>query len=146
MPDHLQMVYIIPSADGCLTATAHYSLEDAEGFGRRFDYIMNTLSVIGRSKEGKISEEQALSAIKKYCLANNPDLEGMEDSDDHTVYWDVSTNDNGEIVVLYRSYTGAQTRYYIDPDSGETYVTELVPGIIDEEQRTEESLNVKEYI
>ena len=70
----------------------------------------------------------------------------MEDSDDHTVYWDVSTNDNGEIVVLYRSYTGAQTRYYIDPDSGETYVTELVPGIIDEEQRTEESLNVKEYI
>ena len=29
--------------------------------------------------------------------------------------------------------------------SGETYVTELVPGIIDEEQRTEESFNIRDY-
>ena len=89
------------------------------------------------SKEGEITEEQALAAIKEYCFTNNPGLEGMEDSDEYTSYWDVSTNENGEIVVLYRSYTGAQIRYYIDPESGETYVTELVPGIIDEEQRTE---------
>ncbi len=45
-PDLLQMVYIIPSADGSITATAHYSFESVEGFGRRFDYIMNTLSII----------------------------------------------------------------------------------------------------
>ena len=57
-----------------------------------------------------------------------------------------STNDKGEIVVLYRSYTGAQTRYYIDQNTGETYVTELVPGIIDEEQRMDESFNIKEYL
>ncbi len=51
-----------------------------------------------------------------------------------------------EIVVLYRSYTGAEIRYYIDPGSGETYVTELVPGIIEEAQSTEESFNVKDYL
>ncbi|MCR5790721.1 MAG: hypothetical protein K6G83_12600 [Lachnospiraceae bacterium] len=145
-PDLLQMLYIIPSADGSITATAHYSFEGAEGFGRRFGYIMNTLSLIDRSEKGKITEEQALVAIKEYCFAANPDLEGMEDSDDYTIYWDVSTNENGEIVVLYRSYTGAQIRYYIDPESGETYVTELVPEIIDEEQRTEEGFNVKDFL
>ena len=52
-------------------------------------------------------------------------------------------------VMLVASLTGCgennETRYYIDPTSGETYSTELVPGIIDEEQRTGESLNVKDY-
>ena len=45
-PDQLQMVYIIPASDGCRVATAHYSWESAEGFGRRFHYFMDTLSVI----------------------------------------------------------------------------------------------------
>ena len=60
--------------------------------------------------------------------------------------WDVSTNEDGEIVVLYRSYTAAQTRYYIDSVTGDTYVTELVPGIIDDEQRTGETFNVRDYL
>ncbi|MBQ1413274.1 MAG: hypothetical protein IIY93_08805 [Clostridia bacterium] len=47
-PDLLQTVYIIPAADGCRIATAHYTFESAEGFGRRFNYIMNTFVVIDR--------------------------------------------------------------------------------------------------
>jgi hypothetical protein len=70
----------------------------------------------------------------------------MASSDEYTIYWNVTSNTANEIVVLHRSYTGAETRYYIDPVSGETYSTELVPGIIDEEQRTEESFNVKDYM
>ena len=50
-PDLLQMVYIIPAADGCRVATAHYTFESAEGFGRRFAYMMNTLAVIDRIEE-----------------------------------------------------------------------------------------------
>ena len=98
------------------------------------------------ASSGVLTQEQALEAIKNYCYANNPDLESMAESDDYTIYWDVTTGEADEIVVLYRSYTGAETRYYIDPASGETYVTELVPGIIDEEQRTEESFNVRDYV
>ena len=98
------------------------------------------------ASSGVLTQEQALEAIKNYCYANNPDLESMAESDDYTIYWDVTTGEADEIVVLYRSYTGAETRYYIDPTSGETYVTELVPGIIDEEQRTEESFNVRDYV
>ena len=46
MPDHLQMVYIIPAPDGCRIAAEHYAIEASEGFGRRFSYMMHTLTVI----------------------------------------------------------------------------------------------------
>lgn len=46
MPDQLQMIYIIPTKNGSIIATAHYAIEAAEGFGRRFSYIMHTLEVI----------------------------------------------------------------------------------------------------
>ena len=95
---------------------------------------------------GKITEEQATQAIHDYCIESFPDLANMEGSDDYTLYWEASTNENGEIVVLYRAYTGALIRYYVNPETGDTYVTEQVPGIIDDEQRTEETLNVKDYI
>ena len=100
----------------------------------------------GAAATDAISQEQALEAIKNYCFINNPDLEGMVGSDEYTINWDVTTNEAGEIVVLFRSYTAAEIRYYINPASGETYVTERVPGIIDEEQRTDESFNVKDYM
>ena len=37
-------------------------------------------------------------------------------------------------------------RYYIDPVSGDTYVTEFVSGITPDEQRTDESINMWEYL
>lgn len=97
-------------------------------------------------KSDAITEKQALEAIRNYCFTKDPDLKNMVDSGEYNIYWDVTTNDTNEIVVLYRSYTAAQMRYYIDTASGEAYVTELVPGIIDEEQRTEESFNVRDYL
>lgn len=42
----LQTVYIIPTAEGSLIATAHYTLESAGGFGQRFAYIVNTITPI----------------------------------------------------------------------------------------------------
>lgn len=98
------------------------------------------------NKTDVLTQEQALKAIKNYCAINNPELEKEMDSDEYTVYWDVETNETNEIVVLYRSYTGSETRYYIEPISAETYVTELVPGIIDEEQRTDVSFNARDYL
>lgn len=48
MAEQLQAVYIIPASDGCRVATAHFSCEAAEGFGRRFSYMLNTLALIDR--------------------------------------------------------------------------------------------------
>ena len=48
MPDKLQMAYVIPAPDGCRIAVEHYAIEDSEGFGRRFSYLMHTFSVLPR--------------------------------------------------------------------------------------------------
>ena len=89
-----------------------------------------------------ITEEQAILAIRNYCVSNNPDLENIMNEGEYPVYWEVLSSDDNEIVVLFRSYTGAQNRYYINRHTGDTYVTEFVPGIMDEEERTDEQFNV----
>ena len=48
MAPQIQTVYIIPAPDGCRIATAHCAIEASEGFGRRFAYMLNTLSVISK--------------------------------------------------------------------------------------------------
>ena len=145
MPDQLQMVYIIPAPDGCRIATAHYAIEGSEGFGRRFRYMMDSFSAFAGQGEKRLTDEQALAAIRNYCWILNPDLEGIMKAGEYPVYWEISSSDEKEIVVLFRSYTGAVNRYHIDPVSGDAYVTELVQGTADQEQRTEESLNVWAY-
>lgn len=95
---------------------------------------------------GVITEEQAYNAVINYNKAIGSGIDEELNSDGITEYWDVYTNEEGKIVVLYRSYTAAQIRYYIDPVSGEAYVTELVPGIIDEEQKNGETFNARDYL
>ncbi|MBP5659926.1 MAG: hypothetical protein J6X08_01185 [Lachnospiraceae bacterium] len=108
----------------------------------------SAISVIEKEDEANdvITLEEALHAIEHRCLSENPSLEEMIGSDDYSIYWNAQTNEDGKIVVIYRSYTGAIVRYYIDPDSGDTYVTEFVQGITDDEEPTGETFNLKDYI
>ncbi len=143
-PEFLQSVYIIPSGDGCIVAAAHYSFEAADGFGTRFSKMVNSISLIERKGAAALTDDAALSAIKNYCFANNPDLESIVDKGEYPVYWEIVSGDGKETVVLFRSYTGAQIRYHIDPVSGETYVTETAPD--SSENRTDETFNVRDYL
>lgn len=93
-----------------------------------------------------ITEQQALDAIMKYCYSENPDLESIVEEGEYPVYWDASGSSESEMVIVFRSYTGAIVRYYIDRSTGDTYVTEFVPGITDDEERTDEVFNVKDYM
>ena len=102
--------------------------------------------VVTKESADAITEQQALDAIKQYNYLRDPKLKDMESSDEYTIFWDVSTNENNEIVVLYRSYTAAEVRYYINPSSGDTYVTQFVKGVTDQEEKTEETFNIKEYM
>lgn len=95
--------------------------------------------------DSSISDEEALRAITNLCCIDNPDLASLS-SEERLFYWEIVSSDADQIVVLFRSYTGAQIRYYINRSTGDTYVTELVPGIIDEEQTTDQSFNVRDYI
>ena len=146
MPDHLQTVYIIPAGDGCRIAAVHSYIVESEGFGRRFRYMMDTFSAVPAQGEKRLTDEQALSAIRNYCCIRDPDLEGIVKAGDYPVYWEISSSDDSQIVLVFRSYTGSQNRFYIDPVSGNASVTELVPGVTDEERSTEESLNVWGYL
>lgn len=94
---------------------------------------------------GDLSDEQALMAIRNYCCVCNRDLEEIISRDEYPVYWEVSSSDEKQVVILFRSYTSAQIRYYTDRVTGETYVTEFMPGISTEETLTEESFNAKDY-
>jgi len=94
----------------------------------------------------KITDDEALAAIRNYCYKTNPELKEDVDSKNGEIYWDISSSDEKEIVVLYHSYTSALTRYYIDRVSGYTYVTEYVKGITEEEQRNGISFNLRDYI
>lgn len=98
------------------------------------------------SSKALLTDEEALTAIRNYCYSNNPDLKDIEKSGEYPVYWETESNDEKEKVILFRSYTGAQIRYHIDQASGETYVTEFVPGITSEEEKTDESFNVRDYL
>ncbi|MBR4758925.1 MAG: hypothetical protein IK078_02090 [Lachnospiraceae bacterium] len=100
---------------------------------------------VAEDKQARIDDTQALTAIKNYCYINMPGLKDIEDSGKGTVYWDISSSDKNEIVVMFRSYTGAQVRYYIDSATGDTFVTESVPEISDEEKKTDEHFNVRDF-
>ena len=142
-PDRLMAVFIVPAEDGCRIAAAHFYFEAAEGFGRRFRSMIDTFSLLPAQGDGRLSAELALEAVRSYCRAANPDLESIEKAGEYPVYWEVEESGGDEIVVLFRSYTGAQQRFHVDPVSGETYVMELAPDG-DKEIRTDETLNVRD--
>lgn len=146
MSEHLQYVYVIPAPDGCRVVTEHCFAVDCEGLLRRFSYMLNTLSVVDRGVTATLSDEVALSAVRQHCLDANPDLESIVNAGEYPVTWEIAASDEKEIVVLFRSYTGAELRYHVDRISGETYVTEFVPGITSAEQPTEESMNAWDYL
>ncbi len=94
--------------------------------------------------DDRITEEQALEAIRAHCYAQNPELEGIVEAGEYPVYWEAVSEDDSQIIILYRTYTGVLVRYYIDPVTGDTYVTEYVPGITDEEEQTGETFNLRD--
>ena len=147
MAEHLQEVYVIPAPDGCRVAVMHAFIADSEGFFRRLSYMLNTLTVFDRGIAAEpVTDEMALSGIVGYCTYNNPDLEAIVNAGEYPTYWEIVSSDEQQVVVLFRSYTGSQTRYYIDRATGDAYVTEFVPGITPEEMRSEETLNIWDYV
>ena len=95
------------------------------------------------SSAAAFTKDQALAGALNYYTSINP---GYELKGDYGEYWDVTDENPGEYTVIYRSYTGAINRYYVNSSTGETYVTEFVPGIIDEEQKTGETFNINDYL
>ncbi len=93
-----------------------------------------------------MTDDQAGEAIRNYSFIENPDLKSIIEEEEYPTYWIIDSSDENTIVVLYRSYTGVQKRFYIERSTGDTYSTEYVPGITDEEEQTDEHFNAKDYM
>ena len=151
MKRKIALIFACCMALGLVGCSSDSSAENSTGSGLQVEAIPTETPQEPQAAETAdaadlITEQQAAEAIRNYCISENPELAEMVESEDNMAYWDASTTDAGEICVLYRSYTGALIRYYVNPETGDTYVTEQVPGIIDDEQKTEETLNVKDYL
>ncbi|MCR5545776.1 MAG: hypothetical protein K6F30_04780 [Lachnospiraceae bacterium] len=109
-------------------------------------FVLTVICFTGCGKSKALTDDQAVSAIREYCMEANPDLESMVNDENYVIGWSVESSSDDEIVVLYQSYTSAEVRYYINRASGETYVTEYVEGITKEEEKTDESFNVWDYV
>ncbi len=149
MTKHITIMMIIVAAlavTGCGKASAELSEpnEGVEVIGEETPVMAEEPAAEGE-KGKRLTDDQAVSAIRDHCRLENPELEGIEE-DGYQVSWSVESSNEKEIVVLFRSYTGAEVRYHIDPVSGETYVTEFVQGITPEEETTGESFNVWDEI
>jgi len=88
-----------------------------------------------------LTDEMVFDAIHNYCVIENPENASL-DADS----WEIVSSDDSQVVVLFRAYTGAEIRYYVDRVTGDTYVTEFVSGIMDEEQMSDVTLNAREHI
>ena len=109
------------------------------------DYFFSGASDPGDTGN-RLTDDDALMAVRNYCLLDNPTLQGYVDSGEYNIDWDIFTSEEDQIVVWFRSYTGAFKYFYIDPVSGDTYVTEFVSGIMTEEQMSDETLNAWDYL
>ena len=100
----------------------------------------------GRTRTGKLTEDEACQGIVNYCYAQNPDLSNMS-SDTYSFYWTVDRVTEQEIVILFRSYTAARIYYHVDPVSGDVYTTVSgVPGYEYEEGPGDERFNIFDFL
>lgn len=97
----------------------------------------------GQDSGSRITEDQALEAVTKY-LKENYAVE--ENQGEAPCYVESAETSEDEIVVVYRSYTAALTFFRIDPVTGETVISELVPGVVDQETPTGEKINIRDYM
>lgn len=117
-----------------------------KNIGQNEGFIPALISEEPEDVSRRITAEQALVAVENYCYLQDPSLKDIVNDGGYTVYWDVQSETEKEIVVLFRSYTGALIRYYIDPAVGSTYVTQFVSGITDGEERSGEIFDIREYM
>ena len=111
-------------------------------------WLTNDTRVIADTSSSRtMDEETALRAIEKYLAENDESMyEKLQTGDYGTADGVYTDEENGTIVVWLRTYTGAYRNYYIDPDSGETYVTETSPLTDNSvETPTDETLNAWDY-
>ncbi len=78
----------------------------------------------------ELTSDMACKAVEAYCREDNPSLNDMN-SEEHIFYWLVEEETSTDYTILYRSYTGALSHYYVNIESGNvTLVQEEVEDTV----------------
>ena len=92
-----------------------------------------------------MTQDQALWGVIAYCVGKNPELKEKFEEGLYNVGF--GANIKGKTVCVWsRSYTGSFEYYYVDPVTGDTYMTKSGPLSDYLEIMTDETLNAWEYV
>lgn len=92
-----------------------------------------------------LTDEEALEGFENYLYFKIKNLQKILDEDKVPCTWGIATSSKNEIMIMFKSNTGALLRYHINRKSGKTYVTQYSVES-NSYYRTRETLNVREYI
>ncbi len=96
----------------------------------------------GKPAESGFTKETALEAVGNYCRETygwDP-----EESDPAVMYLEVSEETETELLLIFRSYTGAFVHFRVDKATGTAKMTEVVPALgIEDEAGT---LDLQDYL
>ncbi|SDZ96217.1 glucan-binding repeat-containing protein [Oribacterium sp. KHPX15] len=98
-------------------------------------------------KRRKLTNDQACDAFENYLDKEWPQLKEMTERGVNWGWWLMEEDsDENQVVILFRSYTGAYTYYYIDRYTGETlYRCEQLPDGTPIEEPFEK-MNIWDYV
>ena len=95
-----------------------------------------------KSKTDGISARMALEGVSNYCH-NEFDWSAAQDNPS-IMYVAMGDSTETEYKVVFRSYTGALTYFYINKASGSTRMVEFVPALNIESEAG--SINLRDYL
>ena len=103
-------------------------------------------AVSDAENNGILTDEQAITAVKNYCFSIEPGLESKEQSEKYDLSWEIVSSSEEEIVVLFKGNTGEEARFHIDPVSGDTTITAVIPGDTPQEETSDEIIHLRDYL
>ena len=95
-----------------------------------------------KSKSDNISAQMAYDGVSNYC---HSEFDWSVAQDNPSImYVSLADSTETEYKVVFRSYTGAFTYFYVDKASGATRMVEFVPALNIENEAG--SINLRDYL
>ena len=92
-----------------------------------------------------LTDEEAMTGFTNYLYFKIKNLQKILDEDKVPCTWGIASSNKNEIMIMFKSNTGALLRYHINRNTGKAYVTQY-SVISNSFYRTKETVNIRSYI
>lgn len=92
-----------------------------------------------------LTDELALTGFTNYLYHKVKNLQDILDERKYPCTWGISSSNERQILIMYKSHTGALYRYHIDRKTGKTYATRYYVET-NSYRKIKESFNVRDYV